>query len=412
MTPAVTIGMPLYNNAGTLARAIASIKGQTFQDWRLIATDDGSDDESVAVAKRAANGDPRIELRENAHRLGHLNFGVSLKAARSDWFVWLGADDYWAPRFLEATLAAAGAHPNAVSVLPRWSYTGSGTGAPRTLPLDGPRTERVRRFLAAPGGTRMYGLTRRKVLQAAFPKRSFHAYDWYLVLGLIRQGPQIEVPKVLLYRERTPLRHYVESAVQENPTALAAWPVARMSLMALAKGHIPLRGLDALLKLNLRKHEEHLAYRHPARLARRLGLFKALGLPISSQPDRTREIAQDLLRNMPDQRRGAGMVLQRLMDRGDGAAAYLLGEARLKGVIEGDARTAFARGDALGNGDAAFALALLDRQAGSLSDTAFWLSVAKLATLSDRAARHLEDARRAGVLPPVVAAVERFRTAS
>ena len=48
-TPRLTIGMPLYNNASTIARALESLLAQSFMDFTIIASDDGSTDDTVQI---------------------------------------------------------------------------------------------------------------------------------------------------------------------------------------------------------------------------------------------------------------------------------------------------------------------------------------------------------------------------
>ena len=409
MTARVTIGMPVYQNAATLGRAIASVRAQTFKDWILILTDDGSTDDCLTIAREAAEGDPRIELRRNPERLGYMNFGVSLQLAKTDWFVWLAGDDYWAPAFLEQCLSAIERRPDAVSVLPRWGYSGLGAPAPRTLPLEGTHIARVRRFLAAPGGTRMYGLTKRVALQAAFPRRAFNAYDWYLVLGLLRHGPQIEVPDVLLFRDRTPVRAYVETAAREHPGPAKSWPITTFTLAALRAGLVPARTLGDLARLNLRKHEEYLAYMKPDRFARRIGLFRTLGLPLSSKPQTLREIAAELAETRPELRTGASRLLERLLRDGDCNAGVLLGDLRERGVLPGDAAKAYRTAAKTGDPDAMFHLARCLHEQSELPDTAFWTTVLDAASSSRAAAAHLNRARAEGKLSPAVAMAADFR---
>ena len=47
----VSIIMGIYNCASTLPEAIDSILNQTFSDWQLVLCDDGSTDNTYAVAK-------------------------------------------------------------------------------------------------------------------------------------------------------------------------------------------------------------------------------------------------------------------------------------------------------------------------------------------------------------------------
>lgn len=58
--PAVSVVMAVYNGATHLPETLESLRAQTFTDWELIAVDDCSRDDSVAVLQ--GFGDPRIRV--------------------------------------------------------------------------------------------------------------------------------------------------------------------------------------------------------------------------------------------------------------------------------------------------------------------------------------------------------------
>lgn len=60
--PNVSIIMPVFQGARTIARAIRSVQGQTYRDWELIVVDDGSTDGTPDVVTRIRAGDSRIRL--------------------------------------------------------------------------------------------------------------------------------------------------------------------------------------------------------------------------------------------------------------------------------------------------------------------------------------------------------------
>lgn len=289
--PRVTIGMPVWNNARTVARAIRSVRDQAFEDWRLIVTDDGSDDETLGEARTAAAGDPRIEIRQNPARLGFENFAVALREATTPYFVWLAGDDYWAPEFLACLVPVLDAAPVATSALPEAAYVGPDE---RPIPnlgfLRGDAAERVRRYLAHPGGTRMYGLMRTDAVQVAFPRKVVTAYDWYLMVALLAQGPQMSVPGRLLFREETGWVAYAQ-AEGAGGGIFARYPVLQTSLMLLRDRKLPLRALPALAALNFCKHEEFLAVNRPETYLRRAEVFRRLQTPIARNPEKLAQLA-------------------------------------------------------------------------------------------------------------------------
>jgi len=64
--PRVTIALPVYNGAVTLAVAVRSIVMQTFADWELIILNDASTDESLAKQLSYLQQHPDIDLLATA----------------------------------------------------------------------------------------------------------------------------------------------------------------------------------------------------------------------------------------------------------------------------------------------------------------------------------------------------------
>jgi len=289
----VTIGMPVLNNARTLERAIGSVLDQRLQAWRLIISDDGSTDGSDRIAEAAALADPRISVLRQPVRLGYMNFRAPLDQARTPWFAWLAADDHWHPDFLGLTLQALKAAPAAVSAVPQAAYIGDPPRPIRNLGfLKGNAGGRIARYLAYPGGTRMYGLMRTEALRQAFPPRPFHAYDWYLMVALLGQGPQLSLPQTLLYREETPWWAYAAGfAAERHPWPYRSFPVLEMSLQLLRDRRLPLSALPKLIRLNLHKHEEIIALDRPGLWQRRRWLYRRMHLSVARSPEQQAELA-------------------------------------------------------------------------------------------------------------------------
>ncbi|MBL9126283.1 MAG: glycosyltransferase, partial [Verrucomicrobiales bacterium] len=60
--PVVSVLLPVRDGAATLGRAIDSIHAQTFPAWELLVVDDGSTDDTAAVAGALAREDSRVRL--------------------------------------------------------------------------------------------------------------------------------------------------------------------------------------------------------------------------------------------------------------------------------------------------------------------------------------------------------------
>ena len=55
MPPAVSVIIPAYNRASTIARSVESALAQTFQDLEIIVVDDGSSDTTCDVVQSIAD---------------------------------------------------------------------------------------------------------------------------------------------------------------------------------------------------------------------------------------------------------------------------------------------------------------------------------------------------------------------
>lgn len=108
--PAVSVVIPCFNAARFLQRSIESVVGQTHRDLELIVVDDGSTDDSVAVAREMASTDARVRVHVLSERRGVAAArNAGLEVARGKYVAFLDADDWWMPAKLEKQLAAAAA---------------------------------------------------------------------------------------------------------------------------------------------------------------------------------------------------------------------------------------------------------------------------------------------------------------
>lgn len=111
----VSVLIGAYDSAPTLRRAIDAILGQTVTDLELIVVDDGSSDDSAAIAR--STGDARVRVLEMGRNVGiarSLNAGI--EAARAPIVAVQDADDHSEPHRLERQLEALRASP-AVAVV-------------------------------------------------------------------------------------------------------------------------------------------------------------------------------------------------------------------------------------------------------------------------------------------------------
>lgn len=106
--PTVTVAIPAYNSADTLGRAIHSATAQTMRAIEILVADDGSTDDSAAIAEAMALDDRRIRvirMGRNGGKPRAMNRMVA--EARGAWIAVLDADDVFLPDRLEHLVRAA-----------------------------------------------------------------------------------------------------------------------------------------------------------------------------------------------------------------------------------------------------------------------------------------------------------------
>ena len=143
MTPAVSVIMNCLNCAADLPAALASVRGQTFQDLEIVFWDNGSTDESGAIAQAYGPG-LRYVRGERTVPLGAAR-NLALAEARGRYVAFLECDDLWRPTKLEKQVALFAAHAR------------GGLGCTDTEIVEGGRV--LSRVFAqcAPGRGRVFG---------------------------------------------------------------------------------------------------------------------------------------------------------------------------------------------------------------------------------------------------------------
>ncbi len=96
-SPLVSVVIPVYNRETLLPRAVQSILTQTYQNLEVIIVDDGSTDNTLAVAQSLSKQDKRIRVIAAPHqdRWGARNTG--LNAANGKYIAFQDSDDVSLP---------------------------------------------------------------------------------------------------------------------------------------------------------------------------------------------------------------------------------------------------------------------------------------------------------------------------
>jgi peptidoglycan/xylan/chitin deacetylase (PgdA/CDA1 family) len=97
----VSVVVPAFNAADTLAKSLQSVLDQTVPDWEVIVVDDGSEDDTRAIAHRFVERDGRFQVLAQPHRGVSAARNAGINAARMPWLLFLDSDDLIDPSFLQ-----------------------------------------------------------------------------------------------------------------------------------------------------------------------------------------------------------------------------------------------------------------------------------------------------------------------
>lgn len=207
--PLVSFGVPVYNGADLLPRALDSILAQTFQDFEVVIVDNASTDDTPDVAKQYAALDGRISYHRNLSNVGLVaNFNRAFDLSRGEFFKWATHDDYIHPTFTAACLAGLAEAPmSTLACTGTLIHDRSGCQIGAWVPpmkLESPSVSlRTRSLLHSMDETHpMFGLVRSAALRTAGPFGSYLAASRVLLYRLILLGP--------FAVNQSPLYHYTE----------------------------------------------------------------------------------------------------------------------------------------------------------------------------------------------------------
>ena len=104
----VSVVVPTYNVAATLDECLSSIEAQTHRELEVIVVNDGSTDDSSAIAHAHAQRDARIRVIDKPNEGYGASCNRGIAEARGEWVSIVEPDDYLAPGALAGMIAQAG----------------------------------------------------------------------------------------------------------------------------------------------------------------------------------------------------------------------------------------------------------------------------------------------------------------
>lgn len=121
-SPLVSIVVPAYNAAPFLRASLDSVRAQTYPAWEVIIVDDGSTDETVALARHYVEQDSRFMLLQQPNAGVGAARNQGIRRARGAYVAPLDADDVWHPEKLARQVARLEALGSAAGMCYCWSH--------------------------------------------------------------------------------------------------------------------------------------------------------------------------------------------------------------------------------------------------------------------------------------------------
>jgi glycosyltransferase involved in cell wall biosynthesis len=159
--PKVSIITSCYNAEKYVAKAMESVREQTFTDWEYVVIDDGSTDGSAQIIESYLEIEPRLRFgrQANGGMCNARNNGFKACSASSTYVLFFDADDFLEPQMVEVMVKYLDEHPGVgVAYCDHWNidaddrvserdyflqrYVPSRFGV-RSLPYDTPETPLV-----------------------------------------------------------------------------------------------------------------------------------------------------------------------------------------------------------------------------------------------------------------------------
>jgi glycosyltransferase involved in cell wall biosynthesis len=194
----ITIGMPVFNGQKSIRQAIESILNQKFRNFRILISDNASTDETESICKEYELLDERVSYIRQNKNIGMIeNFKYVLTNSKTEYFMWVAADDTYDNRFLELALEVMKKTPDIGLVFSEFNIKNILNG--RIIPIEvGYSASKKKKYrylyrLQQGAPNLIYGLHRTELLKK-FDLKSYDYFDlhmthWYELKSKIKVLP-------------------------------------------------------------------------------------------------------------------------------------------------------------------------------------------------------------------------------
>lgn len=124
--PLVSVILPVFNGAAVLPAALRGLRAQTWQNLEILVVDDGSSDDTLALARAAARQDARIRVLAQGRNLGaYPARNAGFAAARGAFITVHDADDWSHPQKIALQVRPLTEEPALQATVSHWLRVGN-----------------------------------------------------------------------------------------------------------------------------------------------------------------------------------------------------------------------------------------------------------------------------------------------
>jgi glycosyltransferase involved in cell wall biosynthesis len=199
--PLLTVGLPIYNGEKTIEKILDSILNQHFENFILVISDNGSTDSTQKICENYARNDSRINYIRQEKNIGLLNnWNFILKKAKTKYFMWIEADDYYDSSFIEDNIRVLENNDNFVGSISNSIYFDGHDKSPQSINAIGTYEEKSRTYLKFNRGTAIFAIYRTNSFQKSIVYGEYGAWDLRIMINILKFGDLNVINKIQHYK--------------------------------------------------------------------------------------------------------------------------------------------------------------------------------------------------------------------